>query len=102
MDLDQFIRAREPGWKRLKQLLDAFESSADWEGGAERIKELVLLYRQSCSDSNQARSYTAHPELLGGLNELIGRAYRLIYSQSSTPSLGGTLLNFFTVDVPAT
>src|SRR5436190_6869699 len=102
MDIDSFVRSREPGWKRLKQLLDAFESSPAWEGGPERIKEMVLLYRQACSDLNQARSYTANPELLGGLNELSGRAYRLIYSQSSARRLSESVLEFFTVHVPAT
>ena len=102
MDLDHFMRSREPGWKRLEQLLNAFEKSPAWEGGPERVKELVALYRQACSDLNQARSYTANPDLLGALNELTGRGYRLIYTQSSGSSLRETLWTFFAVHIPAT
>jgi uncharacterized membrane protein SpoIIM required for sporulation len=102
MDIDQFIKERSPGWKRLEELLTAFERSPAWSVGHERIKELVTLYRQACSDLNQARSYTANPALLDSLNQLTGRAYRFVYSQGGKTTLRESFWNFVSVSIPST
>ena len=65
------------------------ERLPDHEMGASRLLELVRLYRQTCSDLNEARSYTANPELLARLNDLAGRGYRLVYRRSHGRRLAG-------------
>ena len=102
MDIDQFINERKPNWVRLGTLLDAFERTAEWDMGHERIKELVTLYRQACTDLNQARSYTASPELLETLNQLTGRAYRLVYAEGGRKTVRETFWRFVSVSIPQT
>jgi len=79
LDLERFERERRARWARLETLLRDVDRLPDHEVGATRLLELVRLYRQTCSDLNEARSYTANPELLGRLNDLAGRGYRFVY-----------------------
>lgn len=102
MDIDHFIHERKPNWVRLGTLLDSFERTAEWDMGPERIKELVTLYRQACTDLNQARTYTANPELLETLNQLTGRAYRLIYAEGGRKTLRESFWRFIAVKIPET
>lgn len=102
MDIDQFIIERKPNWVRLGTLLDAFERTTEWDMGHERIKELVTLYRQTCTDLNQARSYTANPELLDTLNQLTGRAYRLVYAEGGRKTVRETFWRFVSASIPET
>ena len=60
-----------------------------------------MLYRQACSDLNQARSYTANPELLGRLNQLTGRAYRVVYQGSRAGQLRGAFKTLMQVEFPS-
>lgn len=102
MDIDRFIAERRPHWRRLEELLEIADAVPEWELGAERIQELVSLYRLVCSDLNQARSATANPALLGYLNELAGRGYRFVYRGGGR---AGPLLEavrrFFSIELPA-
>jgi uncharacterized membrane protein SpoIIM required for sporulation len=102
MDLDQFIAERRPRWRRLERLLDVGESSPEWELGHERIQEIVRLYRAASSDLNQARSFTANPQLLDRLNQLTGRGYRFIYRGTRRKTSWQALRRFLLVDVQAT
>ena len=102
MDIDRFVTERKPNWTRLAALLDAFERTTEWDMGHERVKELVMLYRQACTDLNQARSYTANPELLDMLNQITGRAYRLVYSEGAQSTLRETFWKFVSVRIPET
>jgi uncharacterized membrane protein SpoIIM required for sporulation len=79
MEVESFIRERQSQWIRLARLLDEAEAAPDRELGAARLLSLLRLYRQACSDLNEARSYTANPELLGRLNDLTARGYRFVY-----------------------
>lgn len=101
MDLDEFITDRRPRWNRLERLLDTAESSPEWELGHERIQELVRLYRLASSDLNQARSFTANPQVLERLNQLTGRGYRFVYRGARRKTTGQAVRRFFTSDVPA-
>ena len=108
MDIEDFIRDRRPRWKQLEQVLDLTENSPDWGLGHERIRELVVLYRQTCSDLNHARALTANPELLEYLNQLTGRAYRCVYQGRGGSETGAAALRkkklktFLWNHVPAT
>ncbi|MBI5369399.1 MAG: stage II sporulation protein M [Planctomycetes bacterium] len=101
MDIEDFVREREPNWARLEKLLATADASPEWELGLPRIREIVLLYRQACSDLNQARSYTANPEVLGRLNHVTGRGYRFVYQGAARGSFRTAARRFFTVEAPA-
>jgi uncharacterized membrane protein SpoIIM required for sporulation len=61
----------------------------------------VRLYRQACSDLNQARSYTANPELLDRLNRVTGRGYRFVYRGGRTERVGETVKRLLLIEIPA-
>ncbi len=100
MDVQRFIQERRAHWGRLERIIEQAEASPDWELGKDRLQELLRLYRQACSDLNEARSYTANPELLGRLNDLVGRAYRFVYRRRHGQRLKQALGRFFRRDVP--
>jgi uncharacterized membrane protein SpoIIM required for sporulation len=108
IDLDRFLADRGPRWDRLARLLDRAETVPERELGPEGMRELLRLYRLTCSDLNQARSVTADPELLERLNALAGRGYRFVYRPrrgGGLRGLGASLGRFFGVflgrEVPA-
>ena len=76
IDIERFIERGRLRWQRLAQLLDQAEGS-NQALGRERLEELLLLYRQSCSDLNLARSITANPELLDRIKQLEFQGYEL-------------------------
>ena len=100
MDLERFIRLRRQRWVRLETLLDRAEGGGAL--GTDALQELLGLYRQACSDLNEARSYTANPELLGRLNDLTGRGYRFVYRGAASSRLAGVVRRFLSFDVPFT
>ena len=101
-DIDAFTAEREPRWRRLEDLLDVADELPEWEFGKARVLELVRVYRLTCTDLNRLRSITANPELLGRVNQLVGRAYRYIYrSQPRRPGLDA-VKQFLFHDVPRT
>jgi uncharacterized membrane protein SpoIIM required for sporulation len=100
MDLDRFIRLRRQRWARLEVLLDTAEQQARMDAAA--LQELLSLYRQACSDLNEARSYTANAGLIGRLNDLTGRGYRFVYRGARTLRLGGAVQRFLSFEVPST
>ncbi len=102
IDLERFVRERRARWARLESLLDAVERLPDRAMGAPRLLELVRLYRQACSDLNEARSTTANAALIARLNSLAGRGYRLVYRRSHGRRLALEARRFFVTDVPAT
>ena len=99
--LERFLRERSDRWRRLEDLLDLADRTSEPELGPERIRELVRLYRLAATDLNEARSWTADPELLGRLNALCGRGYRFVYSARRQGSLRGQVRRFFAADLPA-
>jgi uncharacterized membrane protein SpoIIM required for sporulation len=100
MDLALFVSQRRPHWDRLTELLDQAQESALTPA---LLQELLSLYRSASSDLNRARSMTANPELLGSLNQMVGRAYRIIYrGRPRTPISLAALRDFFLRDVPST
>lgn len=100
MTIEQFLHERRPDWDQLEDLLDVAEKLSAKSLGHDRIRELVALYRQACSDLNQARSMTANPDILDRLNHLTGRAYRFIYSEKGTGSHVASVWRFLIHTIP--
>lgn len=99
-ELERFIHERSARWQRLSALLDEVQEIEESALGRARLQELVVLYRSACTDLNRARTLTANPQLIGSLNQLIGRAYRFIYRRRRSTRVD--LRQFFLRDVPAT
>jgi uncharacterized membrane protein SpoIIM required for sporulation len=100
IDVDRLVEKRRPRWKRLETLLDEAQEAPESELGPARLQELLILYRSACADLNQARALTANPQLLGSINQLVGRAYRIVYRGRATARLD--LKRFLLHDVPTT
>jgi uncharacterized membrane protein SpoIIM required for sporulation len=100
MDIEHFIRERRPHWNRLERLLADVESLPSRAVGLARLQELMKLYRQACSDLNEARSYTANPDVIGRLNDLTGRGYRYVYRRPRGRRWPDAVGRFFRSDAP--
>jgi len=100
-DIDVFIRARTQRWQELEERLDQLPNSSLRNHGREQLMRILHLYRLTSSDLNQARSLTTNPELLERLNQLVGRAYRIIYQAAPARATRRSILAFFTQDAPA-
>lgn len=100
MDIERFVRERRPHWNRLERLLGEVESLPARAVGLSRLQELIQLYRQACSDLNEARSYTANPDVLGRLNDLTGRGYRYVYRRPLGRRWPEAVGRFFRSDAP--
>jgi uncharacterized membrane protein SpoIIM required for sporulation len=102
VSVEGFVRERQARWRRLEAVLDAAEAAPLWELGTERLQELVRLYRQAASDLNEARSYTANADLLGRLNELVGRGYRFVYRRRHGERWRAAARRLFAEEIPRT
>lgn len=102
MDAERFIAERRARWDRLESLLDAAEASRGRGIGPGRLAEIVRLYRQTCSDLNEARSFTASPEVLDRLDLLAGRGYRFVYTGGGRAGPRWSARRFFLAELPAT
>ena len=100
MNPERFVLDRRGSWDRLDELLVLAEASSERALGIDRVQEIVRLYRQACSDLNEARAHTANPELLGRLNDLASRGYRFVYRRRRAGRTRGLLLRFLSVEAP--
>jgi uncharacterized membrane protein SpoIIM required for sporulation len=99
-EIERFIAARSARWGQLDQVLRAMQEKTLKHHGRDELGDLMRLYRLASSDLNQARSFTSNPELLERLNQLVGRAYRVIYQAAPTPLRRHSILQFFLQDAP--
>ncbi|HEX7833651.1 MAG TPA: stage II sporulation protein M [Thermoanaerobaculia bacterium] len=97
MNIERFLNERRPVWDSLQRLLDRAD---EIDLSRTEMHELVELYRRTCSDLNRARSYTANPDILGHLNQLTGRAYRMIYRAGQATPVWATFVNLVTREIP--
>lgn len=79
MDLHRFIEARRPDWRRLELLLERADRTG-FQLRPDEARELGRLYRRASADLCLAQARTANAALLRYLNDLVARAYSLIYS----------------------
>lgn len=101
MEIEAFLKERRPRWDRLERILDRVEESDDGALDPRSVQELVLLYRQACSDLNHARSLTADAALLDRLNLLTGRGYRYVYRDTRRAGLWTSMARLFLDEIPA-
>lgn len=86
MNEEAFVRRREREWQRLSWLCDKAEADARSLSTPE-FDEMVRRYRAASSDLAHARTFGHHPPLIDSLNDLVGRAYGVLYRRPRRPIL---------------
>ncbi|HEY8344351.1 MAG TPA: stage II sporulation protein M, partial [Bacillota bacterium] len=74
-----FVQKRKESWQRLNLLLSKAGGHRIRQLSKEELLELSVLYRKSAADLARARAERMSPEIITLLNDLVGRAYNLIY-----------------------
>jgi uncharacterized membrane protein SpoIIM required for sporulation len=82
MDLSAFLEQRRSDWKRLEEVLRQVEGSGLGELDDEQAVEFGWLYRRAASDLNQAQTFVAGDATVQYLNDLVARAYLVIYGKA--------------------
>lgn len=91
----RFRAEREPGWRRLEELLRAVEKRGARALSYEQALELASLYRQAINSLSVARAISMDKALLEYLDALCARAYLAVYApQESLRGLLGRLIVF--------
>jgi uncharacterized membrane protein SpoIIM required for sporulation len=78
MNEEAFVERRESSWTRLSQLCDRCEFTPTALEPQE-VKEFVDLYRKISADLAWARTKSDNVALIEFLNDLVGRAYGVLY-----------------------
>lgn len=86
MNEEAFVRRREGEWARLSWLCAKADSDPKTLTTNE-LDELVRRYRAASSDLAYARTFGHHPPLIDSLNDLVGRAYGVLYRRPRRPIL---------------
>lgn len=100
MEIDGFIARNAERWGKLGSLLDRLEERGPRSLRKPDLRELLDLYRSASSDLNEARTFTANPELLDMLSQLVGRAYKAIHAPARPHRLARAVGRFFARDFP--
>src|SRR5216684_7703094 len=82
MDLATFITKRRPEWQRLEHILSRVEGSGLRTLDDDQATEFGELYRRAASDLNQAQTFVSGDAVVRYLNDLVARAYLLIYGKT--------------------
>ncbi|RYG49733.1 stage II sporulation protein M [bacterium] len=78
MNEKSFVERRETEWRRLGELCD----KAVFRAGAltpAQFREFLTLYRRTARDLSLARTQSDNVGLIDFLNDLVGRAYAILY-----------------------
>lgn len=73
-----FVERRSPDWQRLNALTDKAEYGIRQLSSAE-FQEYVRVYRRVSADLAAARTQSSNAELIQFLNDLVARAYAVLY-----------------------
>jgi len=91
MELNNFLRERQPRWQRLSALLDKVDAKKLSGLTTREAEDLFSLYRLVSSDLSLVQTRTANPALVDYLEKLVGRAY----ANCVVPRRGNLLLSLW-------
>ena len=94
----RFRAEREPGWKRLDELVLRAESKGLRALGYDESQELASLYRQAMNALSVARAISMDKALLTYLDALCARAYLVVYAPQE--SLRGLFARLMSHGIP--
>jgi uncharacterized membrane protein SpoIIM required for sporulation len=101
MDEREFLASRRPAWDRLETIVGKASGGIGLRGiSRDELIELGPLYRRAASDLAYARAKGISPGLVSQINQLVARAYSVLY-QAETRTWTG-LVRFFTHEFPQT
>lgn len=83
IDERAFINKKRDSWERLSVIVERTKSVGLRGLSPEELPALGSLYRRAASDLACARAQEANPNLILYLNELVGNAHGVIYSEDS-------------------
>jgi uncharacterized membrane protein SpoIIM required for sporulation len=75
---ERFVQLREPDWQRLVHLCDRADASPTFLNTSD-FHELIRCYRRTSGDLATARTIGSNPEMTTFLNDIVGRAYAILY-----------------------
>lgn len=78
MNLERFLRERQPSWAELEHLVAAAKGRPE-RLGAEGVRRLGPLYRRAAADLALARRRFPGDPTVARLEDLVGRARHLVY-----------------------
>jgi uncharacterized membrane protein SpoIIM required for sporulation len=87
MHLPEFVEHKRPRWEELQRLLDRAEFSGLAKLSLDEVRALSRLYRSASADLVYVRAKGGAAEIVGYLNDLVGRAYAVTYP-GKRPRLG--------------
>lgn len=79
MNLERFLHEREPAWAELQSLVRSARRRPERLGPG-GVRRLGALYRAAAADLALARRRFPHDPVVGGLEDLVGRARHLVYA----------------------
>jgi uncharacterized membrane protein SpoIIM required for sporulation len=97
MNPQGFLAARADRWEELSQLVDQAEDAGLHRLSVSDAQRLVALYRAASGDLMMARAGAASAEVTDPLNDLVSRAYVVVYRgpRVRLGEVGGFLLKGF-------
>ncbi|MCW3058939.1 MAG: stage II sporulation protein M [Capsulimonas sp.] len=98
IDERAFINKKRANWERLSSIVERTKNGGLRRLSKEELPALGSLYRRAAADLAYARQQEANPNLVLYLNELVGNAHGVIYSEET----GGwrRILGFLRVGLP--
>lgn len=98
IDERTFINKKRANWERLSLIVERTKTSGLRRLTKQELTALGSLYRRAAADLAYARQQEANPNLVLYLNELVGNAHGVIYSEDT----GGMprLMRFLTTGLP--
>lgn len=99
MNQDDFTQSRQERWDALKALLRRAKKHGIKSFSADEVRTLGNLYRKTTSDLSYAKSKKYDCDLIRYLNQIIARAYGMIYLKKSNPRR--SIVEFFAREFPA-
>lgn len=101
MNVQRWIRRREPQWRRLDALLARVEKNGLKSLNAAEVRQLASLYRSASADLARAKTVGAGDLLVRELQQLTVRGYGRIY-QGARRQEWDAVRAFYTSGFPAT
>lgn len=98
MDVDRFIAANEPSWRRLEELTRRGRRSVG-DLGTDELDELISLYQRTSAQLSHARTAYTDSALTARLTRIVAEASSLIYG-TRTRSIA-VVRRFFRTTFPA-
>ncbi len=83
IDEREFINKKRANWERLSLMIERVKNTGLRGLTRDELPQIGSLYRRAAADLSYVRAQGANPSLVLYLNELVGNAHGVIYSEES-------------------